>query len=145
MLPGYIEETQYAIACVVDTGASIPIIPLKLANRLKVQIQISETINVRQAKGIIQLNQKCVLTIQIGQITKTLNFYVVETDLDYIILGLTECGIFNLIINCANRIVTQNNYVIKQVSSNRLHECLSLHFGEVEKVKAKKKKKKVQK
>lgn len=57
----------------------------------------------------------CVLNLKIGSLIKRAHFYVQDVDLDYAILGLRECKLFELVIDCRNCCVFQDGVKLRNV------------------------------
>lgn len=111
----------------LDTGSTVNIIPSKIVDKLNVPIKENKSINVKQTQGLIKLNKSCNLYLKVGNIVKPAEFFVLDTDLPYALLGLKSCIDFSLDINCAMRVVVQGEKSLINFSNS---ECsnLSLHI-----------------
>lgn len=111
----------------IDTGSTLNIIPSRIAYELKVPIKENKVISVKQTKGVIQLDRTCKLWLKIGNIVKPAEFFILDTDLPYALLGLKSCIDFCLEINCAEQIVVQKERRLITFSNSKCSD-LSLHI-----------------
>ena len=110
----------------MDTGSSISCIPVNLVNGHKLNTEKTDQILVQQAKGLLTLNTACYMNLKIGNITKRIKVYVVNSELKYMILGLPDCAAFHLNIDCYNSIVKQDKNVLTNLTN--LSKPVSLHL-----------------
>ncbi|GBM11141.1 Transposon Ty3-G Gag-Pol polyprotein [Araneus ventricosus] len=114
---------------VIDTGSTLSLISADLVNKLNLPRQHTRPVRVNQAHGNIQLAQICDVYLQIGQINKRRMMYIIENQLPYIILGLTDCSLYKLVIDCdKNEILQNGKNIINQ--HTKINNQMSLHIQE---------------
>lgn len=60
-----------SIPCLVDSGSSLSVIPLHLAQKSQLEIfNARKGLSVTQTQGILALTKKCYVRLKIGRISK---------------------------------------------------------------------------
>ena len=67
----------------IDTGASISVIPKNLVKMLKTKIYKTEKLEILCPNGIIKINEFTVVEINYNQV----KLFIIDNNLDYIIIG----------------------------------------------------------
>ncbi|GFY53259.1 hypothetical protein TNIN_82861 [Trichonephila inaurata madagascariensis] len=99
---------------------------------------LNDVLNVKQTKGILNLNQTNTLDLKVGSLVRSVLFFILNTDLPYALLGLRSCIAFQLIIDCVKQVVVQKGRNLINFSSSEGSD-LSLYINPENKVKKKEK------
>lgn len=97
----------------MDTASTLSIIPLHLLQQCNIPTTDTSPISVQQADGQFFITKQANITLKLGKITKTLKIFVVDNNLDYIILGLPACRTYQLVIDCFQHKIFQLGQQLK--------------------------------
>jgi hypothetical protein len=89
----------------------------------------TQNISVTQTHGEFIINRKCRIKLRIGQITKFIEFYVIESTIPYAILGLHECKVFDLTVDCKQLKIYQNTHLLPLLNRPNPDTYQTLHIN----------------
>ncbi|XP_055930721.1 uncharacterized protein LOC129960966 [Argiope bruennichi] len=116
------------INIVIDTGSTLSIISADTVKKLNLTRKSVNPIRVKQAHGTFQLTHICDIYLKVGQINKKIKLYIMDNPLPYIILGLPDCSLYKLLIDCDKNKIFQNGQIITNLHTN--YNYMSLHIVE---------------
>lgn len=107
---------------ILDTGSDISILPSNLLKSLKNVKLLKSKITVNQTCGTFSPTKMLRVKLVIGNISKFMNLFVVESNLPYVILGLKHLRLFQIEISIKNLCVFQNGKMLNCVEINENFE-----------------------
>ena len=109
-------------SALIDSGSQISLIRRNLAQLLHLEIGKSsiETFRGVDGKEILAFGQTS-CSVQIGKLTKVVNFTVVESTPAPILLGVDAIESFGLVINLRKRVLTSEDGVEINLTQGKLH------------------------
>ncbi|UYV65033.1 K02A2.6-like, partial [Cordylochernes scorpioides] len=97
------------LPCVLDTASSISIMPLKYLNHIHYKIlDNSPNERIGQVEGFSYPLYKILVRLTLGKITKYQEFFVCNSSIEYLILGLPTFYLFKLQIDFSKNLLFQN-------------------------------------
>lgn len=81
-------STQQKLYCVIDTGSTISLLPLKFTGTFNTRIKYIQLAIIGQAKGDLKINKICKIFVKKDHIKKEIRFFIFDINLNYAILGL---------------------------------------------------------
>ncbi|GFR19755.1 hypothetical protein TNCT_173591 [Trichonephila clavata] len=105
-----------------------------MVKKLNVSVEECNVVNVKQTKGILKLNHTCSFDLKVGSLVRSVQFFILNTDLPYALFGLESCIEFQLVIYRVKQVVVQKGRNLINFSSSECSD-LSLHINPENKVK----------
>lgn len=114
---------------IVDTGADVNILSEQFLSKLEDFQVINDKNNFRihQVVGKCQILKIISVITTIGKISKPLIFYVIKSDLPYLLLSIDVINLFKLNINFSNKKIYQFGKEVTYKKNYCDYKCLAFH------------------